>query len=92
MTWRGKVLKVMTSGGRHRSLNRNPDLLRKSTAEEGFPDRGMAIPSRHLVFCRDAPHHLPVFNKPKGGDPMSSDFVFHNVSSADCTSGKQSSR
>ncbi|CDX49738.1 hypothetical protein MPL1032_100189 [Mesorhizobium plurifarium] len=45
-----------------------------------------------LVFCCDAPHHLGVFNELKGGDPMSSDFVFHNVSSADCTSGKQSSR
>ncbi|CDX46626.1 hypothetical protein MPLDJ20_90122 [Mesorhizobium plurifarium] len=76
----------------HRPVDRNPDLLRKSTARAGFPTRGMTIPLRHLVFRRDAPHHLSVFNELKGGDPMSSDFVFHNVSSADCTSGKQSSR
>jgi len=45
-----------------------------------------------LVISRDAPHHVCVFNKSKGGDPMSSDFVFQNVASADCTFGKQSSR
>jgi hypothetical protein len=73
-------------------VDRNPDLLRKSTVSAGFLARGMSIPLRHLVFCGDAPHHLGVFNELKGGDPMSSDFVFHNVSSADCTSGKQSSR
>jgi hypothetical protein len=73
-------------------VDRNPDLLRKSTARAGFPVRGMAIPSRHLVFCCDAPHHEAVFNELKGGDPMSSDFVFQNVASADCTFGKQSSR
>ncbi|WP_292656493.1 hypothetical protein, partial [Mesorhizobium sp.] len=45
-----------------------------------------------LAICRMTPHHEEVFNKSKGGDPMSSDFVFQNVASADRTFGKQSSR
>jgi len=32
-----------------------------------------------------------VFNKSKGGDPMSSDFVYQSVASADCPFGKQPS-
>jgi hypothetical protein len=34
-------------------------------------------------------HIGPVFNEPKGGDPMSSDFVFRSVVPADCLSGEQ---
>jgi hypothetical protein len=51
------------------------------------PATGLALAK--LVF---EPHHRLVFNKSKGGDPMSSDFVFQNVASADCPFGKQSSR
>jgi hypothetical protein len=45
-----------------------------------------------LSFAATHPIISVVFNKSKGGDPMSSDFVFQNVASADCTFGKQSSR
>lgn len=38
-----------------------------------------------------APQFVDVFNRSKGGDPMSSDFVFQNVASADCPFGKQPS-
>jgi hypothetical protein len=64
----------------------------RGSSQPGAKGGSPAISNRHLVFCCNAPHHLYVFNKSKGGDPMSSDFVFQNVASADCTFGKQSSR
>ena len=44
-----------------------------------------------LVICGGRPHHEAVFNESKGGDPMSSDFVYQSVASADCPFGKQPS-
>ena len=45
----------------------------------------------HLNIRRNVPT-LHCVQQLKGGDPMSSDFVFQNVASADCTFGEQSSR
>jgi len=64
----------------------------------GRSQPGAGKPARQLFqipvlsFAATHPIISIVFNKSKGGDPMSSDFVFQNVASADCTFGKQSSR
>jgi hypothetical protein len=44
-----------------------------------------------LVISAGRPHHCEVFNKTKGGDPMSSGFGFQSVARADCPFGKQPS-
>ncbi len=38
----------------------------------------------HLRLRPKHPNLFGVFNRLKGGDPMSSDFVFQSVASADC--------